>query len=482
MPPALQNTPLLVSYYYAFASTIGAGGYDRRILKRASGVGPSTTVMGGGTLSAPPTTGTVTIADSHTYAAAAGTVNGIVDLTVASANRQRPLVGKPWTLGGSSTSSRLAIDGLLVSDGDLVIRGKFDTVTLTCCTLDPGSSGARLDSPAIFESSVANKPLRPSVLWIEGDLRVLQIERCIVGPIRARHGGSVETVEISDSIVQAIRTDGFGDLHELKDPDRMARRLAAQKDALSIYLWSKLTQSRTTITSYLAGGVAAPTVEQVASLMVADLNAVIKSGSSIYTTARFEHVALDTGTRALAEAPAPGTDYAWLNRVLLEAAYPTELADLAIGTTAGIAALRRCTVMGPAYLHRFEATECILVDRVTVEDAQHGCVRFSAWAAGSVLPRRYESVEIPAGAPIFTSDVFGDAGYGQLLVNADRRIIQPATPVGQAAPLSITQGGPTGSEMGAFAQEMNAIKTRSVLTKYDEFMPLGLSPVVVNVT
>ena len=36
--------------------------------------------------------------------------------------------------------------------------------------------------------------------------------------------------------------------------------------------------------------------------------------------------------------------------------------------------------------------------------------------------------------------------------------------------------------MGAFAREKNPIKERSLLIKYQEFMPLGLVPVVVHVT
>ena len=184
----------------------------------------------------------------------------------------------------------------------------------------------------------------------------------------------------------------------------------------------------------------------------------------------------DAGTRALAAAPPPGTDLVRLNRTLLESAYPTELADLALSSTTGIAALERCTVLGPAYLHRIEASECILDDRVMVEDAQHGCLRFTAWATDSVLPRLYESVQIAPAAPLFTSVDLGQPGYAQLLSNADRQIVAPA---GQG---SITEGGPTGSEMGAFASEINGLRQRSLLLKYQEFMPLGLSPVVVNVT
>jgi hypothetical protein len=142
----------------------------------------------------------------------------------------------------------------------------------------------------------------------------------------------------------------------------------------------------------------------------------------------------------------------------------------------GEADLSRCTVLGPAQVHRIEASECVLDDVVRVDDAQHGCVRFSAYATGSVLPRPYESVEIAPGAPLFTSRRFGQPGYAQLLQSVDAQIVtgRPGA--------TISEGAEDGSEMGAFAREKNPIKLRSLGIKYEEFMPLGLVPVFVAVT
>ena len=98
---------------------------------------------------------------------------------------------------------------------------------------------------------------------------------------------------------------------------------------------------------------------------------------------------------------------------------------------------------------------------------QHGCVRFTAWSTGSVLPRQYESVAVDPLAPLFTSRMFGNPAYCQLLASAGS---------------SILEGAQDGSEMGVFASEKNAIKQRGLLAKYDEFMPLGLVPVLVYVT
>ncbi|HEV8375198.1 MAG TPA: hypothetical protein VGR38_03060, partial [Candidatus Polarisedimenticolia bacterium] len=242
--------------------------------------------------------------------------------------------------------------------GDVVLKGEFALVALRCVTLDPGTSGT--GGGAVFEQAVDGRQLGPVRLWIEGRIRRLMIERSIVGPVRARAGGIVESLEVRDSIVQAIPTAATSD------------------PALS-------------------------------------------------------------------------------------------LAD-------GEVALERVTVMGAASVHRLRASETILDGVAAVEDVQRGCVRFSAWVTGSVLPRQYESVEIPAGAPIFTARFFGFPGYAQVLDEADAQI------VGSGDRGSITQGAQDGSEMGAFACERRAIKERSLRIKLQEFMPIGLIPVLIHVT
>jgi hypothetical protein len=140
------------------------------------------------------------------------------------------------------------------------------------------------------------------------------------------------------------------------------------------------------------------------------------------------------------------------------------------------AELERCTVMGTAVLRRLEASESILGDVFSVDDYQHGCVRFSAWSTDSVIPGPYESVEIAPRAPLFTSRVFGKPAYAQLLIGVDAQILSGR----QGA--SIAEGAEDGSEMGAFWRERHAVKQRALAIKYQEFMPLGMVPVFVPVT
>ncbi len=352
--------PFFGTYHYGFSSRIGAGPYDRRVLRQSLSPvpDPSTNVVGGGALGVTAPTGTTTIADSLTYTTV-GDVAGIKNVTVRALNKKRPLIRlagpAPWTLTGTE-GSKLFLEGLFVSGADIVLAGRFDTVTLICCTFDPGDSNSSAAPPLAL--AVDGKLLAPSRLFIDGRILHLNIERSILGPIRTRAGGSVAEMVASDSIVQSI-------------PD---------------------------------------------------------GGSN----------------------------------------------DNAIEEHNGIVRLERCSILGKISVHRLHASESILNDAATVENTQDGCIRFTAWSTGSVLPRRYESVETAPRAPLFTNRMFGQPGYAQLLETADQARISGAP--------SIAEGAQNGSEMGAFSREKNAIKTRSLLIKYDEFMPLGLVPVVVNVS
>jgi hypothetical protein len=157
---------------------------------------------------------------------------------------------------------------------------------------------------------------------------------------------------------------------------------------------------------------------------------------------------------------------------------PPVLPDGAIALATGEVRISRSTILGPAQVHRIDVSESILQGAIDVDDTQHGCVRFSAWTSGSVLPRKYASVEIGRASPLFTAIDFGQPGYVQLRRDADLGIAAGA--VGPRA--TIREGAENGSEMGACYPEMNAIRERSLLLKLQELMPLGLVPVVVPVT
>jgi hypothetical protein len=75
-------------------------------------------------------------------------------------------------------------------------------------------------------------------------------------------------------------------------------------------------------------------------------------------------------------------------------------------------------------------------------------------------------VKLATRADVFASRHFGRPEFAQLLATASGEI---------------TEGAEDRSEMG-HSREKSHIKERSLLIKYQEYLPLGLEPVVVHVT
>jgi hypothetical protein len=491
-PPVSVAT---VVSHHGFASTIGADFYDRRILGAAplATPAPVTTLASGGALPPLPSVGTVRIDDSLTRDHAPDALD-VAALTIQAGIRQRPLirlggaaasfpsppgpVSDAWVLRGAPGAA-LVLDGLFVSGGDIVLRGDFRSVTLNGCTLDPGSTG---DAPGPYAIAADGRPLQPTRLWIEATIATLTITRSITGPIRTRAAGAIEALAISDSIVQAIPaqaipTQAGPTLTEdgIADPSRLVGRLRDAADPVAAFVAGRLSPATAAL---LAASQPVP-LAQILPALVADLNALI-AGPAIWDADRFANVPLRPATRDRLAA-ASGAGDPTLNRMLLEDAFPIALAGAALAITDGTATLRRCTVLGAGYLHRIDASECILDDFTAVDDLQAGCVRFSAIAAGSMVPRPYECVTVPPGAPLFTETDFGQPGYAQLLPEADASILPGGTGAAPTLP-SILRGAEDGSEMGAFAGDRNPVKERGLLIKFQEFMPTGLVPVLVYVT
>ncbi len=400
---------LVATYRYGFPSLIGAGPYDRRGQTLAPPTpAPVQTFTGGGAqLTATlPGAGTIMLSDSLTYDGVADlTVTGA--LTIASGNNQRPLIrlaaATPWTITGGSADAALALDGLFVSGQDIVLAGQFASVTITCCTLDPGSAAAAAlpgapssPPPPLFQLSADGRDLRPTRLWITGEIETLTIDRCVLGPIRTTTPGAVETTTISNTTLQAIRTGDLGAItaDQVKDPARLLRALQLGLDPVS-QLLRALDPSIATLLGPPANpplSAPPPPITAEADLL-AKLNALI-AGVSLYDAAAFAAVPLSTATQRLLAAAQSGQPQPALNRLLLEDAFPLELADAALAFGDGALALSRCTVLGRIAAHRLSASECILHELCVADDLQDGCTRFSAWATGSQIPRPYECVQI----------------------------------------------------------------------------------------
>ena len=193
-------------YHYGLFSRIGAGPYDRRRLgvPVAADPQPVQRILGGSAISLPDAVaalgarGTVVVTDGLTLpaVAAVGTLAApIADITIRGDDQQRAVIrttpgAGPWIFQGAASpgqpGARLRLEGILLSGTDLVLRGRFEEVVLSCCTLDPGTSGDLRTPPEVWDRSVDGRDLSPATVWVEGDVRTLTVDRCITGPIRTR--------------------------------------------------------------------------------------------------------------------------------------------------------------------------------------------------------------------------------------------------------------------------------------------------------
>src|SRR5258708_7172539 len=113
----------------------------------------------------------------------------------------------------------------------------------------------------------------------------------------------------------------------ITDPVKFAERLSTGTDALSVFLRSRLQDSvKTDLTAYSASSANAKAVVAAAEK---DLNQAI-GGPSIYDAARFHGMVLRPETAALLKQQPQGVRLARLNKLLLEDAYPAELARNAV--------------------------------------------------------------------------------------------------------------------------------------------------------
>jgi hypothetical protein len=501
-PAVSPPLPLTVDYHYGFSSMIGAGPYDRSLLGAPPAViRPETIVTGGRhldtALASAGTSGTVTIGDpaapdSATYTALAdvgSSTDPIVSMLVRAGPGMRPVlrpaVGTgPWVFTGGGGEAELVLDGLTISGCDIVLRGSFRSVRITACTVDPGSAAAGTPPLATAADGQVLAPCRifaeadPAPLpGNQGAIAELVIDHCILGPVRTRYGGSVENLTISDSIIQGLpATAGAAyNAADIFDPALLARGLLAA-DPVAEALLSKMPAAvKPALQAYLAGSPPSPEPD-LPPVVLDGLNALV-SGPSLYQ-ALSSAVSLSAATLALAgQAAVLGpAQLAGLNRALLDECFPVALGVAALAVADAMTQLTRVTVLGRVAAHRLQASDSILGDFTAVDDVQDGGVRYSAYASGSVLPRRYASAEIPPGAPIFTSASYGDPGYGQLLETADAAI------TGGADRASISSGAENSSEMGAFCADLNPLREQGLLAKYAEYMPLGLTPVIIHVT
>jgi hypothetical protein len=516
--------PGTVSYWYGFGGPIGAGTADLTGGASLHAVAETTVSGGSGldqALRAAQAGSAVTIADSRTYTAVADVSTALPGASVSSAGApqaltvrampgERPVIrlaeqSPPWVFTGGEGAS-LVLDGLFITGGDIVLRGQFDHVTIVGCTFDPGtlagSHAAGSADPALralsrrrpaaaLARSVDGRPLTPTRIWIEalpgrpagppGAIRCLEVQRSILGPIRTRSGGLAETVAISDSIIQGFRTseeagftaDAVFDpvlLYDLLSPGSATpRHPRAAANPLSAFIWQTVgsripAADRRQLLARQPDPPAAALADALNHLMSHD----------VYSPERFEGVVLSPGAEELLGHGDAAR--AFRNRLLLEDGYPLALAPAACAVADATVHLNRVTVLGTLIAHRLHATDSILSGFTVTDDLADGCVRYSAFVAGSRLPPRYNCLALSRRAALFTTTAFGEPRFAQLLDTADRAILDPEPG------MTLLSGSSAGAQIGAFPDQVVPVKERALRVKYGEYLPLGLVPVIVHVT
>ena len=454
-PAGVPVGTITASYYFAMLSPVGAGGYGYSILSEIAELPDMTSVLGSvgldlaiKTVTDAADSNTIQIGDSRTYSGPTQVLTVAAGCTVAvqAEGGQRPVLRysnrNEWVITGDATTNAggtktvLVLQGLLLQGGDIVLSGSFDAVYLRMMTLDPGTAG---NEPTWFGKAIDGLPLAPTTLWIEGSVTQLTIERSITGPIRTRNGGAIEQLTATDSIVQSIPTHAVTPVAPMPQPISIL-------DAVSLAESLKFGSN------------------DLAKKAVAS-SAALEHGLEQYVPGTLPSAVLETEIQdAISQ----------FSQAQVEAAWPLAFADLALGFSSGTVSLSRCTILGRTYTHRLQASESLLDDVAIVEDAQHGCVRFTAWSKGSTLHQPYESVQIAPGASLFESRAFGQPQYAKLRSDADAAILAPASGG------TILNGAQNGSEMGVYCSENIQLKKRSLVLKFEEYAPIGQLPVWID--
>ena len=468
---------ITVNYSFGLLLAIGAGGYNNDILSDLALPDVTATVTGGAggpglnpslaTISSGTTDATLQIGDSLTYTGPTQSLTVPAGTTVAvtAQSGQRPVLRwttgtaatpATWTITGngsaaSGTPTVLVLEGLWLVGADIILTGTFDAVYLRMVTLDPGTATAP-GSAAFFDTAIDGQPLAPTTLWVEGSVTTLTIERSITGPLRTRNGGIVAQLTATDSVIQSIPT------HTVTTAAPMAAP-PAFFDAASLAASLKFQTNPLSVTA-LTGDAALATALDAYAVNTAPDAALI----ALMTTAIQQF--------SVAEA---------------EAAWPLALADLALGLSEGAVSLARCTVLGPTYTHLLSASESILDDIATVDDAQAGCVRFTAYASGSTLHQPFRSVQIAPGSPLFRTRDFNQPEYVRLRDDADTFVLAAGAATncctggaGESAVETILEGAQNGSEMGVYCLAQVPLKRRGLALKFEEYAPVGQLPVWID--
>lgn len=130
------------------------------------------------------------------------------------------------------------------------------------------------------------------------------------------------------------------------------------------------------------------------------------------------------------------------------------------GAATGIVTAESSTILGTVTVHQLSVSNSIVLGRVRATNRQAGCARFSYLPSDSRAPRRYYCAPaVPADVPHFTSLRFASSAYARLHAGTSQ---------------AIRSGAEDESEMGAHHRLQERQRAADLLTRLDEYLPLGL--------
>jgi hypothetical protein len=130
--------------------------------------------------------------------------------------------------------------------------------------------------------------------------------------------------------------------------------------------------------------------------------------------------------------------------------------------------VNNATFFGRMRVESIQGKGGIWVHGLEVLNNQIGCIKYSFFSGvHDRLPQNHGCVNGTEAELRFNSEVFGNPAYGQLHSRTDFRI---------------RERGPDDDAMGAFGFLNTAHKWRNLQTRYLEFMPVGIRPLLIPVT
>jgi uncharacterized repeat protein (TIGR04138 family) len=127
--------------------------------------------------------------------------------------------------------------------------------------------------------------------------------------------------DFGELVFNMVETGGCPTLSvdDITDLQSLAARLQKRSDPLSSFVWESLSEAART---KLGDDPLAPESREI---LTKELNGLIRSGS-LYQEDRFAGVELSSDAKSLLSHPLRGVPLAQFNRILLESAYPKEIA------------------------------------------------------------------------------------------------------------------------------------------------------------